>query len=134
MLGLIGIAAAPDFTEALMWQAMTFEERATLLRDGVLHVPSQYGEPYPITRALIEDGRTRLLLNAPIALDCPVRLLHGQQDPDVPWETALRTAALLTGQDVRVILVKDGDHRLSRPPDLALLCRTIAEFLGEDRA
>ena len=61
-----------------MWQAMTFEQRATLMRDGVLHRPSQYGEPYPITRALIEDGRTRLLLNAPIALDCPVRLLHGQ--------------------------------------------------------
>jgi pimeloyl-ACP methyl ester carboxylesterase len=83
---LIGIAAAPDFTEALMWQAMTVEQRNTLIRDGVLDRPSQYGEPYPITRALIEDGRTRLLLHAPIALDCPVRLLHGQDDPDVPWE------------------------------------------------
>jgi pimeloyl-ACP methyl ester carboxylesterase len=131
---LIGIAAAPDFTETLMWQAMTFEERARLMRDGVLHVPSQYGGPYPITRALIEDGRTHQLLNAPIAIDCPVRLLHGQQDPDVPWETALRIAGQLTGQDVQVHLVKDGDHRLSRPPDLALLTRTLAPLLGEDRA
>ena len=69
--GLIGIAAAPDFTELLMWQAMTFEERASLMRDGVLHVPSQYGEPYPVTRALIEDGRTHLLLSGPIALRLP---------------------------------------------------------------
>ena len=131
---LIGIAAAPDFTEALMWQAMTFEQRATLMRDGVLHAPSQYGEPYPITRALIEDGRTRLLLDAPIALDCPVRLLHGQEDPDVPWELALRIAERVTGRDVQVILVKDGDHRLSRPQDLALLRQTLAPLLGQDGA
>jgi pimeloyl-ACP methyl ester carboxylesterase len=131
---LIGIAAAPDFTEALMWEAMTFDERATLMRDGVLRVPSQYGEPYPITRALIEDGRTRLLLNGPIALDCPVRLLHGQRDPDVPWEMALRIAERITTEDVQVALVKDGDHRLSRPQDLALLCRTLAALLGEDGA
>jgi pimeloyl-ACP methyl ester carboxylesterase len=126
---LIGIAAAPDFTEALMWQAMTFEQRATIMRDGVLHVPSEYGDPYPITRILIEDGRTRLLLNDPIALDCPVRLLHGQCDPDVPWEMALRTAEELTSSDVQVTLVKDGDHRLSRPQDLALLTRTLAALL-----
>ena len=131
---LIGIAAAPDFTEALMWQAMTVEQRNTLIRDGVLDRPSQYGEPYPITRALIEDGRTRLLLHAPIALDCPVRLLHGQDDPDVPWELALRIAERVTGRDVQVILVKDGDHRLSRPQDLALLRRTLAPFLGQDGA
>ncbi|HME25843.1 MAG TPA: alpha/beta hydrolase [Acetobacteraceae bacterium] len=131
---LIGIAAAPDFTEALMWQAMTFEQRATLMRDGILQRLSQYGEPYPITRALIEDGRTRVLLNAPIALDCPVRLLHGQDDPDVPWEMALRTAEQVTSRDVQVILVKDGDHRLSRPQDLALLRRTLAPFLGQDGA
>jgi pimeloyl-ACP methyl ester carboxylesterase len=131
---LVGIAAAPDFTEALMWEAMTFDERATLMREGVLRVPSQYGEPYPITRALIEDGRTRLLLNGPIALDCPVRLLHGQRDPDVPWEMALRIAERITGEDAQVALVKDGDHRLSRPQDLALLCRTLAALLGEDGA
>jgi len=127
--GLIGIAAAPDFTERLMWEAMSPGERTTLLRDGVLHVPSQYGEPYPITRALIEDGRNHLLLPAAIPLDCPVRLLHGQCDPDVPWETSLRIAERLTGTDVQVILVKDGDHRLSRPQDLALLERTLAPLL-----
>ena len=131
---LIGIAAAPDFTETLMWQAMSFEQRATLMRDGVLPRPSEYGEPYPITRALIEDGRNRLLLHASIALDCPVRLLHGQDDPDVPWEMALRIAEQLTSQDVQVILVKDGDHRLSRPQDLALLRRTLAPLLGQDGA
>jgi pimeloyl-ACP methyl ester carboxylesterase len=131
---LIGVAAAPDFTETLMWEAMTFEERATIMRDGVLHVPSQYGEPYPITRALIEDGRTHLLLNDPIAIDCPVRLLHGQRDADVPWETALRVAEQAISQDVEVILVKDGHHRLSRPQDLALLCRTLGALLGQDGA
>ncbi len=134
LAGLIGIAAAPDFTERLMWQAMTAEERATLLRDGVLRVPSRYGEAYPITLALIEDGRSHLLLDRPMALDCPVRLLHGQDDPDVPWETALRIAERLTSGDVQVILVKDGDHRLSRPQDLALLRRTLAALLGEDGA
>jgi pimeloyl-ACP methyl ester carboxylesterase len=132
--GLIGIAAAPDFTELLMWQAMTVEERASLMRDGVLPVPSQYGEPYPVTRALIEDGRTHLLLSGPIALDCPVRLLHGQADPDVPWEMSLRIAERLSGADVQVTLVKDGDHRLSRPQDLALLRRTLRPLLSEDGA
>ena len=111
---LIGIAAAPDFTETLMWEAMTFAERATLMRDGVLHVPSVYGDPYPVTRALIEDGRGRLLLGGLIEIECPVRLLHGQRDPDVPWEIALRIAERVVSDDVRTILVKDGDHRLSR--------------------
>ena len=129
---LIGIAAAPDFTETLMWEAMTLQERATIMRDGVLQVPNQYGEPYPITHALIEDGRTHLLLNGPIAIDCPIRLLHGQRDADVPWETALRIAEQVTGQGVEVILVKDGHHRLSRPQDLALLCRTLGALLGQD--
>jgi len=132
--GLVGIAAAPDFTETLMWEAMTFEERRTLMRDGVLPVPSQYGEPYKVTRALIEDGRSHLLLAAPIALACPVRLLHGQRDPDVPWELSLRIAEQVSSDDVQVILVKDGDHRLSRPGDLALLRRTLGPLLGQNGA
>jgi pimeloyl-ACP methyl ester carboxylesterase len=132
--GLVGIAAAPDFTERLMWQAMSPRERERLMGEGVLHVPSQYGEPYPITRRLIEDGRRRLLLDAPIPLDCPVRLLHGQRDPDVPWETALRVAERLSGTDVQVTLVKDGDHRLSRPQDLALLERVLLPLCGQDGA
>jgi hypothetical protein len=127
--GLVGIAAAPDFTEVLMWQAMTFEQRRALADEGVLHVPSQYGEHYPITLGLIEDGRKHMVLEAPIALDCPVRLLHGQCDPDVPWEMALRIAEQLTSEDVQVTLVKDGDHRLSRTQDLALLMRTVGALL-----
>ena len=132
--GLIGIAAAPDFTEELMWQSMTPDEQQTILRDGVLHVPSQYGDPYPVTRALIEDGRTRRLLDRPIPLACPVRLLQGQRDPDVPWQTALRIAERLESDDVQITLIKDGDHRLSRPQDLALLRRALAALLLEDGA
>jgi len=134
IVALIGIAAAPDFTEALMWQALSFEQRARLMQHGVIHVPSQYGDPTPITRALIEDGRNHLLLSAPIVLDCPVRLLHGQADPDVPWEMALRIADQVTSADVQVTLVKDGDHRLSRPQDLALLRRTVGALLAENGA
>ena len=126
---LIGIAAAPDFTEALMWQAMSFAEREILMRDGVLRVPSQYGDPTPITLKLIEDGRSHLLLDQPIEIDCPVRLLHGQCDPDVPWEMALRIAEQVTSKDVQVTLVKDGDHRLSRPADTELLLRTVGALL-----
>jgi pimeloyl-ACP methyl ester carboxylesterase len=132
--GLLGIAAAPDFTETLMWDAMLPAEQAALMRDGLMMIPSQYGDPTPITRALIEDGRTHKLLHAPIALDCPVRLLHGQNDPDVPWQTALRLAEQLASADVQVMLIKDGDHRLSRPADLALLTRILAALLGEDGA
>ncbi len=130
--GLLGIAAAPDFTETLMWQAMTGEEQARLLAEGSLTAPSAYGEPLLITRRLIEDGRRHLLLDGPIPISCPVRLLHGQRDPDVPWETALRTAERIAGGDVRVTLIKDGEHRLSRPQDLALLSSTLAGLLGEN--
>lgn len=132
--GLIGIAAAPDFTEDLMWASMTPAEQDLLTRDGVLHVPSQYGDAYPVTSALIEDGRRRLLLDAPIPIACPVRLLQGQRDPDVPWQTALRLAERLEAEDVQVTLIKDGDHRLSRQPDLALLRRALAGLLLEDGA
>jgi pimeloyl-ACP methyl ester carboxylesterase len=98
--GLIGIAAAPDFTEELMWASMTPAEQELLMRDGVLHVPSQYGDAYLVTKALIEDGRSHLLLGAPIPIHCPVRLLQGQRDADVPWRTALRLAEQLEAEDV----------------------------------
>jgi pimeloyl-ACP methyl ester carboxylesterase len=130
--GVVGVAAAPDFTELLLWPAMTAAERADLLRDGIVHVPSRYGEPHPVTGTLIEEGRDHLLLRGPIALDCPVRLLHGQADPDVPWEMSLRIAERVVSADVQVILVKDGDHRLSRRQDLALLRRTLIPLLGEN--
>jgi pimeloyl-ACP methyl ester carboxylesterase len=131
--GIVGIAAAPDFTER-MKQAMTAEENATLARDGMLVRPSQYGDPYRITRRLLEDGRHHLLLSGKIPLRCPVRLLHGQQDDAVPWQLALTVADLLESTEVQVTLVKDGDHRLSRAQDLLLLRRTVAALLGEDGA
>jgi pimeloyl-ACP methyl ester carboxylesterase len=131
---LVGIAAAPDFTQRLMWDAMAPSERATLERDGVLYVPSQYGDPTPITRTLIQDGANNLVLTGRMPIHCPVRLLHGQADPDVPWELALRIAEQVGSPDVRVTLVKDGDHRLSRPADLALLRQTLAALLGQDGA
>ena len=132
VVALVGIAAAPDFTETLMWESMTPPERAHLLADGFLDTPSQYGPPLRITRALIEDGRKHLLLNGPIGIKIPVRLLQGQRDDDVPWETALRLAERIEGDDVKVTLIKDGDHRLSRPEDLSLLARTVLALLGED--
>jgi len=132
--GLIGIAAAPDFTEELMWAQFSDAVRDQIQREGSWERPSAYGDAYPITRALIEDGRRHLILGAPIALDVPVRLLHGQADADVPWQHSLRIAERVVSQNVEVTLVKDGDHRLSTPENLALLGRTLGSLLGEDRA
>ena len=132
--GFVGVAAAPDFTERLMWASMMPGERALLMRAGEIAVPSEYGERLVITRALIEDGRRHLVLGGAIGVGCPVRLLHGQRDGDVPWELALELAAAVASRDVRVVLVKDGDHRLSRAADLALLRGVLGEFLGEGGA
>ena len=129
VVGLVGIAAAPDFTEGMIWDRLTAAEQADLMATGRRIVPSQYGDPYVITRGLIVDGRDHLLLGGPIALDCPVRLLQGQRDEDVPWRHVIDIAANLASEDVRVTLVKDGDHRLSRTSDVALLCRTVAALL-----
>jgi pimeloyl-ACP methyl ester carboxylesterase len=127
--GLIGLAPAPDFTTALMWPAFSDAQRAEIMENGVLQLPSQYGEPTPITRALIEDGPRHNLLDAPIPLRCPVRILQGMRDPDVPWRHALRLVDALEGADVRLHLIKDGDHRLSRPEDLTLLTQTVDHML-----
>lgn len=134
VVGFVGVAAAPDFTQRLMWDAMAPAERAVLARDGVLHVPSQYGEPTPITQRLIIEGAEHLVLTERIPIRCPVRLLHGQADPDVPWQLALRLAEQVDTADVQVVLIKDGDHRLSRPADLVALRRIVAALLGEDAA
>ncbi len=131
---LVGIAPAPDFTEDLMWAQMADTVRQAIMTEGQWLRPSAYGEAYPITRALIEDGRRHLLLRTPIALDIPVRLLHGQADADVPWQHSLRIAEQITGQDVQVTLVKGGDHRLSDPAELLLLGRTLEALLGQDGA
>ncbi|MCO6416918.1 alpha/beta hydrolase [Siccirubricoccus sp. KC 17139] len=130
--GLIGIAAAPDFVTRIE-AALPEAARAEMAATGMWRRPSAYGDPYPITRHLLEEGRNHLLLGGPIPIGAPVRLLHGQEDPDVPWQLSLEVAAKLATPDVQVILVKDGDHRLSRPEDLALLRRTLAALLGEDR-
>ncbi len=130
--GLVGIAAAPDFSETLIWERLSAADRHRLQQDGLLRTPSGYGGEQVITLGLIEDGRRHLLLGAPIPLACKVRLLHGQQDHDVPWQTALRLAEALESPDVQVVLVKDGDHRLSRPQDLALLRRVVGPLLLDD--
>jgi pimeloyl-ACP methyl ester carboxylesterase len=129
VMAYIGIAAAPDFTEALIWNTMPEAAQAELMATGVVYAPSDYGDPLPITRGLIEDGRQHLLMGAEIPLTCPVRLLQGQRDEDVPWNTALALAERIAGEDVQVTLIKDGDHRLSRPSDLALLLDVVEGLL-----
>jgi pimeloyl-ACP methyl ester carboxylesterase len=131
LAGLIGIAAAPDFTELLIRPSLTGAQQHALARDGILRVPSAYGGEQIITRALLEDGRDHLVLGGPVPIACPVRLLHGQSDEEVPWETALRIAERVQSQDVRVTLIKDGTHRLSRPQDLALLTQTAGLLLQD---
>ncbi len=133
--GLVGIAAAPDFTETLMWEAMPPETRARLKREGVIYEESAYDpEPTPITYALIEEGRRHLLLDDAIPLRCPVRLIHGMRDPDVPWRTSIALAGALASEDVEIHLVKAGDHRLSEPRDIARLARIVGALLDRIEA
>lgn len=121
--GLVGIAAAADFTD---W-GFDAGDLAILATEGRIVEDSPYGDrPTITTRAFWESGQALRLLGGPIAIDCPIRLLHGQEDPDVPWRTALTIAALARSSDVQTILIKDGDHRLSRDADIALLIRTVA--------
>lgn len=126
---LVLLAPAPDFTEDLIWARLDDDHRQRLARDGFFLQPSAYGGSYTITRRLIEEGRAHLLLRGPITITAPVRIIHGQADPDVPWRLSLKLAECLVGGDVRLTLIKDGDHRLSRPQDLALLTRTIEGLL-----
>ncbi|WP_298284160.1 carboxylesterase [Acidocella sp.] len=129
---LVLIAPAPDFTERLVRHGLDDEQKAALARDGVIHQPSQYGPPQPFTLKLLEDGARHLLLHAPIAYAGPVRILHGLQDDAVPWKLSEILLDKLESQDVELVFVKDGDHRLARPRDLALLTRIVAALLGED--
>ncbi len=128
LAGLVLIAPAPDFTEELMWKGFSPEIRQEIETKGVWLRPSQYGEPYPITRALIEEGRNHLLLGSAIDVGCPVRILQGAQDPDVPWRHAFALAHRLPADDVVLTVIQDGDHRLSRPQDIARMIAAVAEI------
>ncbi len=125
--GLIGIAAAPDFTD---W-GFTQEQKMTILGEGRLEQPSPYGAPLVTTQAFWQSGEAHRMLQSDIAIDCPVRLLHGQRDADVPWHHSLHLSEKLRSADVQVTLVKDGDHRLSRPADIDLLIATIERLLKD---
>ncbi len=125
--GLVLIAPAVDFSEELMWAQMPEAIRQTILRDGVWMRPSEYSpEPTPITRALIEDGRRHLMFGSDIRTGCPVHILQGMQDPDVPWRQALKLVEHLSGDAVSLTLIKDGDHRLSTAQDILHLQAAVA--------
>ncbi|KZX60608.1 alpha/beta hydrolase [Halioglobus sp. HI00S01] len=132
---LVGIAAAPDFTRGLAEHGLSPEQKLQLELSGLCFIDNCYddGEPYPISQQLLEEGAGHCLLGGEdIAIPQPVRLLHGQCDGDIPWRTSLKLAEKLTSTDVEVHLVKDGDHRLSRPGDLARLGRTLQALLGQE--
>jgi pimeloyl-ACP methyl ester carboxylesterase len=130
LAGLVLIAPAPDFTEELMWKGFSPQIRTEIESKGVWLRPSEYGDgsPYPITRALIEDGRNHLLLGSSIEVGCPVRILQGAQDPDVPWRHAFALVHRLPADDVVLTMIQDGDHRLSRPQDIARIIAAVAEI------
>ncbi len=127
--GLVLVAPAVDFTEELMWKRFPPAIKRELEETGVWARPSEYSpEPYLVTRQLIEEGRNHLLLGGMIETGCPVRILQGVEDPDVPWRHAVELVSRLASDDVVLTLVKDGDHRLSRPEDIERLIRAVAEF------
>jgi pimeloyl-ACP methyl ester carboxylesterase len=128
LAGLVLIAPAPDFTEELMWKGFSPGVRREIETGGVWMRPSEYGEPYPITRDLIEEGRNHLLLGSAIEVGCPVRILQGAQDPDVPWQHAFALVQRLPADDVVLTVIQDGDHRLSRPQDIARMLAAVAEI------
>ena len=127
--GLVGIAAAPDFTEDLLPKQLTEIQLSKIQEDGFVVIPSEYEIPYTITKKLLDDGTQHLVLRNEIPLDCPVRLLHGLEDTSVPWKTALKIQNMVRSKDVEVTLIKNGDHRLSREEDLEKLKRTVMEII-----
>jgi pimeloyl-ACP methyl ester carboxylesterase len=132
--GIVLIAPAPDFTEELMWASFPEAVRRKILDTGVFHQPSIHSDaPYPITRALIEDGRRNLLLGSTIETGCPVAILQGKRDESVPWQHAARLVERLAYDDATLTFVDDGDHRLSRPEDIDLLLRTVDAMVAAAR-
>ena len=130
LAGLVLIAPAPDFTEQLMWNGFSDRGQRGDRDQGRLDaaVGIWRRPPYPITRALIEEGRNHLLLGSAIEVGCPVRILQGAQDPDVPWQHAFALAQRLPAEDVVLTMIQDGDHRLSRPQDIARIMAAVAEI------
>ena len=131
---LVLIAPAVDMTERLMWNRFSDEARTVLMEKGLVYDPSKYDpDGYPITRALIEDGRQHLMLGQPIELDIPVRIMHGQRDDAVPWQLTMELAEALTGDNVELHLLKNGDHRLSEPAQIDTLFALIDLFSTKTR-
>lgn len=129
--GLVGIAVAPDFTEDLL-AALNDGQRQLLQTKGLVPVQSEHDtRPYPISRGFIDDGRANMVLSGAVAITAPVRLLHGQQDTSVDWRKSVTLAEKIEGTDVEVMLIKDGDHRLSRPQDLQKLCAAVDELVAK---
>ncbi|MCP3393807.1 alpha/beta hydrolase [Bradyrhizobium sp. CCGB12] len=130
LAGLVLIAPAPDFTEELMWKNFPPAVKQEIETKGMWLRPSDYGDgsPYPITRNLIEEGRNHLVLGSAIDLGCPVRILQGAKDPDVPWQHAFALTHRLPADDVVLTMIQDGDHRLSRPQDIARILAAVAEI------
>lgn len=129
--GLVLIAPAIDFTERLIWERLPSPAQQRLLKEGEISLPSQYSEqPYRITRNLIEDGRNHLLLGKPVELGCPIHILQGMLDPDVPWRHSAEFAEHLGHDDVITTLIRDGDHRLSRPEDLIRLQNAVSDMIA----
>ena len=128
LAGLVLIAPAPDFTEELMWKGFSLKVRQEIETRGMWLRPSEYGDPYPITRNLIEEGRKHLLLGSAIEVGCPIRILQGARDPDVPWRHAFALVHRLPADDVVLTMIQDGDHRLSRPQDIARIIAAVAEI------
>ena len=129
LAGLVLIAPAFDMTEALIWHELPQAAKDEIGRAGVTYVPSPYGDAYPITRHLTEEGRSHLLAGQPFDPGCPVRILQGMRDSDVPWRHALALVDLLASADVELTLIKDGGHRLSEPHDLSRLTAAIGALV-----
>ncbi len=128
---LIGIASAPDFTEYLIWEKMLDYEKKELMENGIFYLKSDFSDnPYPVTKNLIEDGRKHLLLHKNININCPVRLIHGLKDDDVPSSVSTQLATQLTSKDVKLKLVEKGDHKMSEPEHMQLICNTLESLLN----
>lgn len=130
VVGFVGIAAAPDFTEDGFWASFTEDQRAAVMNDGQIALPSDYGDPYIVTRRLIEDGRNNLVMRTPLKMPFPVRLMQGTEDTAVTRATALAFLDHIDGPDVRLSLMKGADHRFSEPECLRMIEDAILDILS----